>query len=74
MYKDNLMALILVCIGLSIIVCGYAIYTKSKKKDYDLGFVKFSYLIYNIGGAASSWEQFCTYLYTIIKCTPPYIV
>ncbi len=39
---------ILIGIGISVLVCGFAIYIKTKKKDYDVDFIKTSYLIYNI--------------------------
>ncbi len=39
---------ILIGIVISVLVCGFAIYIKTKKKDYDVDFIKTSYLIYNI--------------------------
>ena len=40
--------LILIGMGISILVCGFAILVKSKKKEINVKFIKTSYLIYNI--------------------------
>ena len=45
---SNYLLAILVCIAISVLLCGYAVYVKSKKKDYNVDFIKTSYLIYNI--------------------------